>query len=246
MKAIAYFVELCWVAAFFIGSYLTVMTLAPQLIPPEPRAVLLQMLFALGSGPLGVAVCFLGNALVPHSADHTMSLVIHLFPLLTAFSLRWHSSDPRFPINLDVGFLEYVVPSCSFVLVWLVGHTVFMLRIGMKLPDMWRTSYKDNMLANNGDNPCTRVLGKIGDGQNESLWLCKHNGISAMLSMLGLSCTYPLFVWGNIRVHFIICMGTCMVSVWNGANWYERNVSGFSRRIDKLLDEESTALMAGI
>ena len=46
-----------------------------------------------------MAVLLLNNALVPHSVDHTMSLLIHLQPLLTAYTLRHHNVEPQhFPL----------------------------------------------------------------------------------------------------------------------------------------------------
>ena len=79
MKALAYFVELCWISAFCIGAYLTCMWMAPHVISIAAKGVLFRLVFAYGSGPLGVAVTFLGNSLVPHSPDHTMRYTTHSY-----------------------------------------------------------------------------------------------------------------------------------------------------------------------
>ena len=147
------------------------------------------------------------------------SLVIHLFPLLTSFCLRWHVNDRQlFPIE-HVGFVEYITPPLVFLMIWAVAHTLYMLTIGINLPEGYSTTYRYNMAANGGKNMFTNVLGQIGDGQNEALRLVKHNCISVTMSMVGLAATYTLYTWGSFWIHFSYCLLTCAASVWNGANW---------------------------
>ena len=78
----------------------------------------------------------LGNALVPHSIDHMMSLLIHLQAAIAAYTLRWDSSIDRalFPLATDVGLLEYVTLPLLILCGWAILHTAFMLAVGISLP----------------------------------------------------------------------------------------------------------------
>ena len=134
MRGLAYFAEFCWVANVCLAAYLSVIVLAPHLVGASLRGVLYRLAFAFGAGPLQSSVVFLGNSLVPHSIDHLMSLVIHLTPALTAWSLRHAATVDAslFPREV-VSFADYVAPPLCFLLVWASFHTFFMLALGPRL-----------------------------------------------------------------------------------------------------------------
>lgn len=243
---LAYFVELCWVSAFAIAGYLWILFLAPQLVPMAARAVALRVIFAFGSGPLGWAVTFLGNALIPHSIDYTMSLMIHLVPLFTSFALRWHDCDQElFPIDNSVGFAEYYLPALICLAIWAAFHTVFMLAIGIHLPpridrndtSKTPTTYSYAMVANGGKNAYTSVLGKLGDGSSEVMRFMKYEVISVSFSAASLALSYAVYM-SNIQIHFALVAASAFMSAWNGGSWYEARLDGCLQCIEKLRKDE--------
>ena len=89
LKWLVFFTEFCWVSNLFLAGYCITLHIRPALVPPEHRTTMTHFFFAVAAGPLQAAVVLLGNALVPHSPDHMMSLLIHLQPAMTAYCLRW-------------------------------------------------------------------------------------------------------------------------------------------------------------
>jgi hypothetical protein len=59
---------------------------------PCSRALHLA-LFALASGPIGLAIVAWRNSLVFHSMDKVISIFIHLMPALTLHALHWHPAS---------------------------------------------------------------------------------------------------------------------------------------------------------
>jgi len=218
-KMLACLIEFCWVANMFIVAYLFALHLQPTLFDAYERGIVYRMIFAFGVGPLGGSVLLLNNALVPHSIDHTASLLIHLSPSLTAYGLRWaEAKDPLFP-HAVVSFEEYCTPPLTFLFTWAAAHTAFMALFGRRLHAAGqKTTYTYNL---QGKSLFTKVLGEIGDGKMyEPLRFVLYELISVGLNAAVLAATYPLFAHGTERLHFAMVVGTCIVSTWNGTVWY--------------------------
>jgi len=238
MKGLAYFIELCWVVAFVVATYLASLAIAPHLYSHQTKGVAFRLIFAFGSGPLGTAVTFLGNSLVPHSIDYTMSLMIHLVPLFTSFALRWHVPDPSlFPIE-HVSFYEYYTPALAFLLSWACLHMSWMALIGLNLDPQYKTTYSYTLQARNGNNMFAQTLGKIGDGSSEYARLFKYELISVSMSAISLALSYKIYE-SNVYFHFAIVVATSVVSASNGANWYEWRLKSFTKSIDDIMFQDA-------
>lgn len=232
-KMLASLIEFCWVANMFIVAYLFALHSQPSLFDAYERGVMFRMIFAFGAGPLGGSVILLNNALVPHSIDHTASLLIHLSPSLAAYGLRWTvEEDPLFPHKV-VPFQEYCLPPLTFLLTWAVMHATFMAVFGPRLHAAgWKTTYSYNLT---GKSLFTKVLGEIGDGKMyEPLRFVLYELISVSLNAVVLAATYPLFAFGSERLHFAMVVGTCMVSTWNGTVWYARKFAKLASAVATL------------
>lgn len=126
MKYLLYFAELCWLTNVASTSLLALSYLRPAWVGPEMISALTPVTFAYAAGPLATAAILFGNALVPHSIDHTMSLLIHLQPLMTSFSLKWfpwkgQESAP------DLSFWDYYRPVLKCLGAYTVLHASFFL-----------------------------------------------------------------------------------------------------------------------
>ena len=111
-------------------------------------------------GPLALATVLLANALVPHSFDHMGSLLIHLQPMMTSFTVRWIAPLALFPVE-SVSFVEYARPPLICIGLWTVAHAAVMLSYGLK--NFQRCSYFDQCGEVNGKRRSLDwVLGQRG------------------------------------------------------------------------------------
>lgn len=256
LKSLGYFMEFCWLANFCITAYLCVARLAPDQLSPAVRGTAFRLIFAFGSGPLGCAVMLLANSLVPHSVDHAMSLLIHLQPLITSYTLRWHTAHEEpsalqglfgwkqepalFPVEDVVPFGEYMAAPCAFLAVYAVVHaTWFLTRGDAMLRDGHATTPHYNLMPRNPKgNLFTKLFGRWGSGGSDALRYLKYQGMSIVTNIMACAATYPLYRWGTARIHFGIVLMMCGVSVWNGAEWYATNLRRLTEAIDKLIVKE--------
>ena len=179
----------------------------------------------------------LGNALVPHSVDHMMSLIIHLSPHIAAHCLRWHTENDLFPID-QVLLSEYIQLPLTFLAAWAMLHAAFMLAFGDALRSRhWNTTYHYNMSSRGGRNIFTAVLGRIGEGGSETLRFLKYEVISVALNAAILCTTYPLYAYGTPEIHFAVVLCTGLFAAWNGASWYNHRLQKFTRQIDRQIEQ---------
>eukprot|EP01065_Artemidia_motanka_P007125 TRINITY_DN13518_c0_g1_i1.p1 TRINITY_DN13518_c0_g1~~TRINITY_DN13518_c0_g1_i1.p1 ORF type:complete len:389 (+),score=84.35 TRINITY_DN13518_c0_g1_i1:48-1169(+) len=244
MKGLAYFAEFCWVSSASTVGYLALMEFRPDLVSAEFKSAMTQLIFAFGSGPLGFAVMLLGNALVPHNIDYSMSLMIHLQPLITAHTLRWNDADRTlFPIDTTSTFSEYMHFPMMFLGVYGVLHTLFFITLGLALPGKgFMTTYDYNMNPKRGkDNIFTALFGKVGSGGSETLRFLKYQVAALLGNAVLMSATYLLWNRRRAAVHFGFMAVACLASVWNGASWYEMHLRRFTGVIDALMAESPRA-----
>eukprot|EP00854_Cymbomonas_tetramitiformis_P024281 gene24281-29493_t len=108
--------------------------------PDSFREGMALMIFASGMGPLGCAVILLNNALVPHSIDHSLSLMIHLHNMITSYCILFkplsadqqHRAFGRLHFR-DKSFTEYVTPALVWLWTWFTLYTLFMQLGGVQL-----------------------------------------------------------------------------------------------------------------
>ncbi len=209
LKWLVFFTEFCWVSNLFLAGYCITLHIRPALVPPEHRTTMTHFFFAVAAGPLQAAVVLLGNALVPHSADHMMSLLIHLQPAMTAYCLRWLDVDRElFPIDPSVDFQTYALPPVIFLLIWAILHATFFIVWGLELGDKgYATTFHFNL-----SGEC----------------------LSIVCNALTLCATYALFR-SSMRIHFCVLGFVGTMSSYNGASWYAYRFTKFSKELDRLI-----------
>ena len=235
LKWLVFFTEFCWVSNLFLAGYCITLHIRPALVPPEHRTTMTHFFFAVAAGPLQAAVVLLGNALVPHSADHMMSLLIHLQPAMTAYCLRWLDVDRElFPIDPSVDFQTYALPPVIFLLIWAILHATFFIVWGLELGDKgYATTFHFNLSGGKGNNIFTKVLGKLGDGSDRVRFI-RYECFSIVCNALTLCSTYVLFR-SSMRIHFCVLGFVGTMSSYNGASWYAYRFTKFSKELDRLI-----------
>mmetsp|Transcript_24786 Transcript_24786/g.49313 ORF Transcript_24786/g.49313 Transcript_24786/m.49313 type:complete len:377 (+) Transcript_24786:47-1177(+) len=105
-----YFLDFCWIANFamaLLSLFLLFQVISGgtlvsfdifEIIPDLGRVF---VLFA--TGPLGISVIFLKNALVLHDIEHFSSCFIHLWPSIAALSAKW---DPDLLMSTYPGIFD--------------------------------------------------------------------------------------------------------------------------------------------
>jgi len=235
LKWLIFFTEFCWISNVTLALYCIALHARPALVPPEFRTTMTHFFFAVAAGPLQAAVIALGNALVPHSVDHMMSLLIHLQPAMTAYCLRWLDVDRElFPVDPSVDFQTYALPPVIFLLVWALFHSAFFLIWGLDLGEKgYATTFHYNLGASKGNNMFTSVLGKLGDGSDRIRFI-RYECFSVVCNALTLCSTFLLFQ-SSIQIHFCVLGAVCVISAYNGASWYACRFTKFSKELDRLI-----------
>ena len=235
LKWLVFFTEFCWVSNVALALYCIILHTRPALVPPEHRTMMTHFFFAVAAGPLQAAVVLLGNALVPHSPDHMMSLLIHLQPAMTAYCLRWLDVDRElFPIDPSVDFQTYALPPVIFLLIWAILHATFFIVWGLDLGDKgYATTFHYNLGGGKGNNIFTKVLGKLGDGSDRVRFI-RYECFSIVCNALTLCATYALFR-SSMRIHFCVLGFVGTMSSYNGASWYAYRFTKFSKELDRLI-----------
>jgi len=144
--------DFCWIANITCNIVLLIYLIDDNvggtgvlmmLDPEDVRKTLFCTFFGVACGPLLCAVGALGNALVFHDADNTVSVFIHLSPSLLMYTLRWRSQEvlEAWPGVFNLTYVESVDPFrdvfCNAVaayFVWWVPFTVWMLYDGLGRP----------------------------------------------------------------------------------------------------------------
>lgn len=202
------------------------------------------MLFGFGSGPLGFSVVFTGNALVPHSIDHVMMLLIHLQPMVTAFTLKYSGGEnaylPFLTPDGAVGFWEYFLPHVCFIVLHSVFHFVFFMAYGLKLPGEGCETGVDDIISSTGDDLLTRMVGRADSGNSEGLRFLRYEALLCACISSSVALTYPLYVYGNGTLACAIVIIIFAASAWNGAQWYEYRIGRITNEVDLLVSGEES------
>jgi hypothetical protein len=75
-----YLLDMCYYAQVLLSYFLVV--------HPHPR--LFQWTYSIASGPLFFAVVLWSNMFVPHSVDKLTSLIVHTYPPMVVYAIRWN------------------------------------------------------------------------------------------------------------------------------------------------------------
>lgn len=225
--------------------YLMICLCGPDAFSEDVRAVLFRTLFAFAWGPLGSSVVLTQNSFVPQSMDQTSLLLIHLQPLVTAHTLKYHGDSSAFPYSADIDLWRYCIPPFIFVGVHMVFHTIFFLVFALHMPPNHETAFNDLMTS---ENIYTTILGMVGSGgprilgSEETLRFLAFEVVST-LGIFGLVvATYPLYIADSDRIGLGIIIGIFLFAIAQGAQWTEYRVGRITSEIDELISMEEASL----
>ena len=95
-----YLLDLCYVVNALLCIYCGLALAGWGHLPVVMR--LFQALFAMTNGPLAWAIPLFNNKLKFHSAQHIISLFIHISPACTTYAIRWYLDRATFPLAAEV------------------------------------------------------------------------------------------------------------------------------------------------
>ncbi len=91
-----YLLDLCYVVNALLCIYCALALAGFGHLPAV--MTLFQALFAMTNGPLAWAIPLFNNKLKFHSAQHIISLFIHISPACTTYAIRWYLDRSTFPL----------------------------------------------------------------------------------------------------------------------------------------------------
>ncbi|CAD7939497.1 unnamed protein product [Amoebophrya sp. A120] len=113
-------------------------------LSPEVRRLVFGTFFATSTGPLLGSVIALQNALVFHSLDNMINVLIHLFPPLLFYTLKFKTQrildvypgvfNLHYIDELDV-VTDVVLPGVALYWAWWLFYAPWLLTVGKELPN---------------------------------------------------------------------------------------------------------------
>jgi len=203
--------DFCYYANALILVYLHVF--------PKSESLFL-ICFAFSSGPLAWSVLAWGNSLVFHSLEKITSLFIHLTPNLLFYTMRWLIKDPesiakyasfqdRLPSVMEV-FLLAIPP----YLLWQFLYYIKVQVISAKKVEErdYLTSFRWFIHSKNSS------IGKLIQSAGPHWQLAAFMAYQFIYTLITILPTvlYLQSFWA----HTALISGMCVLSAWNGANYY--------------------------
>ncbi|OIW19369.1 hypothetical protein TanjilG_03503 [Lupinus angustifolius] len=188
--------------------------------------------FSFAEGPLAWALIVWRCSLVFSSLDKIVSVLIHLFPGLVFFTIRWwnpatlEAMDPHetarratWPYIQDKFYLWtwlFLVPLVAYtlwqVLYFLIVNVLRRQRL-LRDPEVM-TSYRElSKKAQKSNNIWWRLSGLLGD-QNRMLMYIFLQGVFTVATM---ALTVPIFL--SYELHVVFQILKVSASVWNGGSF---------------------------
>lgn len=210
--------------------FINLLTLIYLWIFPSSK-ILFSVCYTLCHGPLALAIILWRNSLVFHSFDKMTSIFIHMYPLLTMFTIRWllpvEIQHQRYPAIGDIGPKLPVGTSIFytviFYVIWQTLYYVFIVygrrekvQSGSRVTSYtWLLSDKKGFVAH--------LVEKLGlGGPNGEISIYKIlfffllQFAYMLLSILPVSLLYYQYKYVNMA---FVCF-VFIVSIFNGASFY--------------------------
>lgn len=248
MKQLSYFAELCWVMNASMCTVLPVWYFNRSSFGPEFFDRLCNTIFGFAAGPLAIAVPLFGNAIVPHSIDHTMALLIHLSPVVTCYSLRVWPLTEEGQLSLSrslgqtarvFGFWEFFQPVLACLTTYTIFHSTFFLTYGLDMRKRGhRSSPADQLDPPKRPTVFSNLFGKLGSGGNDIVRYLKYEMLMYSATGIVAASTYPLHRFGGERFHMGQCVVVFASAIWNGAGWYSYNLKRLTSGLDAMIEEK--------
>jgi len=176
--------------------------------------------FAFCTGPLAWSVLAWRNSLVFHSLDKTTSLFIHLTPNILLYALRWLDEDPDSLAKYetlrgkDATFTQMVFLPIIPYLIWQVLYLIKVQVISAKKVEEqdYQTTFRWFSSMDKGG------IGKLIKKASPSWRLAAFVGYQLLYTIVTMlpSVLFLRYFWA----HTILIAGMCILSAWNGANYY--------------------------
>lgn len=197
------------------------------------RKILFCAFWGVANGPLLSAVGALGNSLVFHDVDNTVSVFIHLCPSLLTFTFRWKSDQivSTFPGLFHLDYFDsvdpwrdiYILSVCGYF-VWFVPFTLWMCTCGLGMPSNGYDTVFHSMMR--GGSPIPRMLGWTKEEENTRAENNDYTVMSVLLYMLlhavscCLSMTLSIGCWYSMIFHGCACFLMLLTSIYKGSSRY--------------------------
>jgi len=138
--------ELCWVTNYLVLAMSLLLVAGVfyelPLVDQEIARRAWYVFFVLTVGPLGGSVVALGNALVFHSFDNTVTVFIHSSPLLACWCIQggdgfasFHAAWPRLLVGVESHqpnwATDLFLPGLAYYVCWWVPYSIWLLSCGM-------------------------------------------------------------------------------------------------------------------
>jgi len=232
----AFWLDFCWFANFCGNLALGVLLIADLtdfVIHDSIRKPIFCCFWGIACGPLLMATGALGNALVFHDADNTVSTFIHLFPSLSLYVARWHRKEvlSHWPGMFHLDYLDtvdlwsdiYLYSVCIY-LIWAIPYTLWLVGCAMRLPDRgYDTIFHANMRAGKGklwsrsvpkEEHARRAAENDYPRSDALIYMTLHMLACFVAMLVSLLCFTYRYVHGGL------CVVMGLSTVYNGANKY--------------------------
>jgi len=217
---------------------------------PEFFDSLCNTIFGFALGPLAMAVPVFGNAIVPHSIDHTMALLIHLSPVVVCYSLKvWPQTvEGQLVMNFGqtarvFGFWEFFQPVLACLTAYTVFHSTFFLTCGLSLRKWGHRSSPADQLAPKRSTVFSDLFGKLESGGSDTVRYLKYEMLMYTGTGILTALTYPLYRFGSELVLMGLCAAVFASAIWNGAGWYAYNLEKLTAGLDDMIDRKKGGLL---
>jgi len=241
-----YWLDFCWIWNFLCNIFLGIYALHAYISLPSSgagvmaavdkqrvREVLFCTFFGIATGPLSCAVGALGNALVFHDSDNTVSVFIHLGPTLLAYTLRWNSQAvlEAWPALFDLSYFSEVRPwrdvylnAAAAYLLWWLLYLLWLLTCGLRLPSRGYDTVFHSIMR--GGSPIPSILGWSKEdlagrvARNDftagsaAVYMLFHAAAVLAAVLLSVCC------WLSQHFHGLCCLGMALAAIYRGSQRY--------------------------
>ncbi|CAF3656618.1 unnamed protein product [Rotaria socialis] len=228
---------------FDLCYFINLLTLIYLWIFPSSK-ILFSVCYTLTHGPLALAIVLWKNSLVFHSFDKVTSIFIHMYPVLTMFTLRWllpvdlqikhYPAIPNIGSTLPMG--SSIFYTIGFYLIWQILYCAFIIYGRRKNVASGLRVTSHTWLLADKKGFASQLIQKLGfGGPNDGInrykifvYFCLQF-LYVLISILPVS----LFYYQHMYVNVIFLCSMFTVSVYNGASFY---IDVFSRQYIKSVE----------
>lgn len=208
-----FLIDFCYIGNFILLFYL-------HFYPNS--VVLFQLVFALSTGPITVAILAWRNSLVFHNLDKMTTVVVHVMPPLMAFNLRWFPEETTNgqlkaeEIESVSWFRALVLPLIVYlywqVCYFLKTEVVDAKRLGCN-PELWTSA---RWLSKQGGKVVGKVVNMYGNTDSR-----------VNRTLMGIQCIYTAVTllpiklfYSSMLLHGLYLLFMLFSCVHNGASYY--------------------------